>query len=265
MIFIVYGAATFSLENKDSLLPDGRGEITDYQQNDGDNQQENESEQWQEDSQNSADIEKDNNSANDKTDDKVSNLEGNKDSGVTSSQTDKGPTKEEAKNMTAEELKIDNSEDPTASNGGNKVYKPDIPEPVTVTISINCNNLSSDMNKLENKAIEDYIPKDGWILKPVEYNGTTDNTVFDVLNTVCRNNKIQLDFKFTPLYESYYIQGINYLYEFDGGKLSGWMYKVNGWFPNYGCSSYYLRDGDVIEWVYTCDLGKDVGDNAMSG
>ena len=23
------------------------------------------------------------------------------------------------------------------------------------------------------------------------------------------------------------------------------------------------QDGDVIEWVYTCDLGHDVGDNSM--
>ena len=37
------------------------------------------------------------------------------------------------------------------------------------------------------------------------------------------------------------------------------MYKVNGWFPNYGCSRYSVQDGDVIEWVYTCDLGRDVG------
>ena len=61
------------------------------------------------------------------------------------------------------------------------------------------------------------------------------------------------------MYESYYVEGINYLYEFDGGQGSGWMYKVNGWFPNYGCSSYYLTDGEVIEWVYTCDYGADVG------
>jgi len=61
------------------------------------------------------------------------------------------------------------------------------------------------------------------------------------------------------MYESYYVEGINYLYEFDAGYASGWMYKVNGWFPNYGCSSYYLSDGDVIEWVYTCDYGEDVG------
>ena len=38
------------------------------------------------------------------------------------------------------------------------------------------------------------------------------------------------------------------------------MYKVNGWFPNYGCSSYYLEDGDTIVWTYTCNgLGADVG------
>ena len=42
------------------------------------------------------------------------------------------------------------------------------------------------------------------------------------------------------------------LYEFDCGSQSGWMYKVNGWFPNYGCSSYKLKDGDAIVWSYTC-------------
>ena len=37
------------------------------------------------------------------------------------------------------------------------------------------------------------------------------------------------------------------------------MYRVNGEFPNKGCSDYKLSDGDFIEWVYTCDLGRDVG------
>ena len=63
----------------------------------------------------------------------------------------------------------------------------------------------------------------------------------------------------TPIYNSAYIEGIANLYEFDCGELSGWMYKVNGWFPNYGCSRYRLTEGDVVEWVYTCDLGNDVG------
>ena len=62
-----------------------------------------------------------------------------------------------------------------------------------------------------------------------------------------------------------YIEGINNLYEFDVGNTSGWMYKVNGWFPNYGCSRYQLQNGDVIEWVYTCDLGDDVGGGYATG
>ena len=173
-------------------------------------------------------------------------------------------TDKEKEKIDPSDVKVDNDEDFTASNGGNAALKPKEPKPVTVTLEIRCDTLSSDMSKLENPAIKDYIPADGVILAKTTYKGTTDNSVFDALNTLCRNNDIQLEFSYTPIYESYYIEGINYLYEFDCGSLSGWMYKVNGWFPNYGCSSYYLKDGDVIEWVYTCDLGKDVGDNSMA-
>ena len=158
-------------------------------------------------------------------------------------------------------MAVDNSDDPTSSNGGNSTYKPEKAENVTVTISIRCDTLSSDMSKLATPEIEGYIPKDGTIISTTTYHGTTDNTVFDVLNTVCRNNEIHMEASYTPLYKSYYVERINYLYEFDGGQGSGWMYKVNGWFPNYGCSSYYLSDGDVIEWIYTCDYGADIGGN----
>lgn len=158
-----------------------------------------------------------------------------------------------------QDLAVDNSEDPTASNEGNSAYKPETPQPVTVTISIKCDTLSGDISKLANSSIEEYIPSDGVVLQTITYSGTTDNTVFDVLNTVCRNNGIHMEASYTPMYESYYVEGINYLYEYDAGAGSGWMYKVNGWFPNYGCSSYYLSDGDVIEWLYTCDYGTDIG------
>ena len=76
---------------------------------------------------------------------------------------------------------------------------------------------------------------------------------------------IQIEYSWTPMYDSYYIEGINHLYEFDCGEQSGWMYKVNEWFPNYGCSSYEVGDGDVIVWCYTCmGLGADVGDDWMN-
>ena len=175
-------------------------------------------------------------------------------------------SEEEKENLTAKDIKVDNSDDFTASNGGNVSLKPKNPEPVTVTLEIRCDTLSRDMDRLENPAIKDYIPEDGTILAKTTYKGTTDNTFFDALNTLCRNNDIQLEFSYTPLYASYYIEGINYLYEFDGGPQSGWMYKVNEWFPNYGCSSYYLHDGDNIVWCYTCEgLGADVGADEWMG
>lgn len=63
----------------------------------------------------------------------------------------------------------------------------------------------------------------------------------------------------TPVFNSAYIEGIANIYELDCGELSGWMYSVNGSFPNYGCSKYTLTNNDKIEWVYTCNLGIDVG------
>ena len=83
--------------------------------------------------------------------------------------------------------------------------------------------------------------------------------LFDVLQRVCKEKGIHLESSWTPIYNSAYIEGIHNLYEFDCGALSGWMYRVNGWYPNYGCSRYQLQDGDVVEWRYTCDLGNDVG------
>ena len=257
-IFICVSAvAGLSIERKDAKLPDGQGNIVAGQQEDS-----------------SSDADSDTDSDTEKSEVVENITDAGEDSIADGSESKKEADKqaEELSQLTDEEkekidpsdVKVDNSEDFTASNGGNAALRPKEPKPVTVTLEIRCDTLSSDMSKLENPAIKDYIPADGTILERSTYKGTTDNTVFDALNTLCRNNDIQLEFSYTPIYESYYIEGINYLYEFDGGNLSGWMYKVNGWFPNYGCSSYYLSDGDVIEWVYTCDLGKDVGDNSMS-
>ena len=257
-IFICVSAvAGLSIEGKDAKLPDGQGNIVAGQQEDS-----------------SSDTDSDTDSDTEKSEVVENITDEGEDSIADGSESKKEADKkaEELSQLTDEEkekvdpsdVKVDNSEDFTASNGGNAALRPKEPKPVTVTLEIRCDTLSSDMSKLENPAIKDYIPADGTILERSTYKGTTDNTVFDALNTLCRNNDIQLEFSYTPIYESYYIEGINYLYEFDGGNLSGWMYKVNGWFPNYGCSSYYLSDGDVIEWVYTCDLGKDVGDNSMS-
>lgn len=132
-------------------------------------------------------------------------------------------------------------------------------ETVDVSIEIRCDVLSEDLSKLTKSELKEYVPEDGTILKKTTVTMNKGATVFDVLNKVCRNKNIQLETSYTPAYGSYYVEGINYLYEFDGGNLSGWAYQVNGKTPNYGCSSYKIKNGDKITWQYTCDLGKDVG------
>ena len=128
----------------------------------------------------------------------------------------------------------------------------------TVTVSVSCSSVLDNMNKLdEDKRV--IIPDNGWILKPVKAEINEGETVFDVTKRVCMENKIHMEFSFTPIYNSAYIEGIGNLYEFDCGSGSGWMYSVDSWFPNYGCSRYALKGGETIEWKYTTDIGYDIG------
>ena len=129
----------------------------------------------------------------------------------------------------------------------------------TCTISIRCDTILNNMDNLAPGKAE-FVPGDGFILYPVTVEFEEGETVFDVLARVCNIYGIQIEYSWTPMYDSYYIEGIGHLYEFDCGSESGWMYKVNGWFPNYGCSAYTLKDGDSIAWCYTCNgLGADIG------
>lgn len=136
------------------------------------------------------------------------------------------------------------------------------PQSETVTISIRCDAVLDNYDKL-NKALQSdkYVPKDGVVLPETEYVLRENDTVFDVLYRAVRYNKIQFEYQGADKnsFGSVYVEGINYLYEFSCGENSGWTYTVNGEFPNYGCSKYKLKDGDKIEWCYTCSLGQDVG------
>lgn len=111
-----------------------------------------------------------------------------------------------------------------------------------------------------NPAKVGYVPASGVILYPMNVTFEDGETVFDVLKRVCTTLGIQLEYSWSPDYGTHYIEGINHLYEFDCGGMSGWMYSVNGVFPNYGCSNYPLKNGDVIVFAYSCQgLGTDVG------
>lgn len=128
----------------------------------------------------------------------------------------------------------------------------------TCTISISCATILNNMDKLKSSK-KSLVPSDGWILKETTVTFNDGDTVFDVLKQTCTDRKIHLEFSKTPLYNSMYIEGINNLYEFDCGSQSGWMYRVNGTYNSYSCSEIKVKNGDKIQWLYTCDLGKDIG------
>ena len=130
--------------------------------------------------------------------------------------------------------------------------------------SIECTAILNNITELEADKRE-ILSWDGVILPPTKVEFYAGESVFDVLQRVCKENSIHLESSWTPIYNSAYIEGIHNLYEFDCGSLSGWMYRVNGWYPNYGCSRYQLADGELVEWRFTCDLGNDVGCEWMGG
>ena len=134
---------------------------------------------------------------------------------------------------------------------------------LTCTMSVRCDTILENIAQLDKEKTE-LVPKDGVIYREQTVTFYEGESVFNLLVREMKRNKIHLEFENTPIYNSAYIEGIGNLYEFDCGELSGWMYKVNGWFPNYGCSRYQLKAGDKVEWVYTCDLGRDIGGDYSS-
>lgn len=159
--------------------------------------------------------------------------------------------------------KTDDKEKTNTVTPPNEVQQQPVSQKRTVTIAIRVDTLLKHWDMLDaNLQSEKYVPKNGIILKPTTYELLSEkDTVWDVLQRATKEYKIQMEFQGANenIYNSVYVEGINHLYEFSAGELSGWMYKVNGVYPNYGCSQYVLKDGDVIEWHYTVDLGRDLG------
>lgn len=118
-----------------------------------------------------------------------------------------------------------------------------------VTLTIRCDTIA-------HKSESEYIPDDGIILDITEFEIEDEDTVYDILIEAARKYNLRIENDGNS--EMVYISGINYLYEFDFGDLSGWVYHVNGVSPSVGCGEYKLSDGDRIEWLYTCNLGNDL-------
>lgn len=126
------------------------------------------------------------------------------------------------------------------------------------SLFVGCDTIFENISLLSKDKIA-LIPENGIIFSSDSVIFSQGESVFDVLLREMKQNKIHFEFVNTPVYNTAYIEGINNLYEFDCGELSGWTYRVNGMFPGYGCSEYIVQSGDKIEILYTCDLGNDLG------
>ncbi len=131
-------------------------------------------------------------------------------------------------------------------------------EELVCSLKIDCSNILNNLDDFdENKLM--LLGDNGIIYSNPEIEFEKGETVFDVVVRVLKENKIHFEYTFSALQNSYYIEGINNIYELDCGGMSGWMYAVNGIYPNCSLGDYVLQNGDSIAINYTCDMGADLG------
>ena len=124
---------------------------------------------------------------------------------------------------------------------------------ISCTIEIRCDNATARKDSITNQGIRDSIPDDGTILEVTTYTGKEGFTVYDVLAavTAAHNQVIPI----VANADRSYVSSINNLSEKNVGPTSGWTYRVNGVLPMMAANQYKVKDGDVIKWIYVCQLG----------
>ena len=99
---------------------------------------------------------------------------------------------------------------------------------------------------------------DMWIQPTIVYDLPEGTMAMDVFRQVLQANGYSYEAKGS------YVQAIiqpdgTKVAEFSKGPNSGWLFRVNGDFPDVGMDSYQLEDGDVIEVLFTADYTQEPG------
>lgn len=124
---------------------------------------------------------------------------------------------------------------------------------ISCTIEIRCDNATARKDSITNQGIRDSIPDDGTILEVTTYTGKEGFTVYDVLAAVTAAHNPVIPIVANA--DRSYVSSINNLSEKNVGPTSGWTYRVNGVLPMMAANQYKVKDGDVIKWIYVCQLG----------
>lgn len=168
-----------------------------------------------------------------------------KSSNAQSKKADKSSSKSTSKSNAKKEQKKSN-EKPTKKPKQDKQentspQKPEPEEPKKPTIVVSIVISSSE------------VP-----LSPTELEIEEGDTVMETLIAITKKHDVQMEYQGGQGAMAY-VKGIGNVYEFDRGQGSGWMFRINGIFPNRGAGVIPLQDGDRVEWLYTTDLGEDLG------
>ena len=138
----------------------------------------------------------------------------------------------------------------TSESVSNEVQQVREPKVVNCTVTIDCSSISGNgaLTAAGNPQLEAYAANPTILSVNINVSDTNDDGrvgVDEAIKQACDAYGIQYEFK-----SSSYLSGMNYLYEFNAGPNSGWMYKVNGRVPNKGCNSYYLNGSEDVLWYY---------------
>ncbi|WP_026907082.1 DUF4430 domain-containing protein [Paucisalibacillus globulus] len=131
-------------------------------------------------------------------------------------------------------------------------------------VAVASNQASAQLKGEQQHTVEySIVISDGEVpLSSYDVEITEGDTVLDALVKATEGK--QIDLAYSGQDDGAYVEGIDGVFEFDRGPGSGWMYRVNGIFPNRGAGVIKLVPGDQVEWLYTTDLGQDIGAELQS-
>lgn len=127
-----------------------------------------------------------------------------------------------------------------------------------------CANLVKDILKKNNYEIEALTTSNGWYLSGIKNADDGTTKIPDVI----KNMDTQVNGKDIIYPPDDTAKNVAYpdLSEFSYHRNAGWMYSVNGEFPNVGMAARIPKDGDVIRVQFTVyGLGADLGSQYKDG
>lgn len=125
---------------------------------------------------------------------------------------------------------------------------------ITVTVLAECAAALDNMESIDERVnTADVIPADGVVIAYCEVSLPEDATAYEALTLAARQQKVRVDGSGTVY--GVYVSAIGHIAEFGFGDMSGWLYSVNGDYPEVSCGEYRLHDGDAVEFHYTCGYG----------